>query len=133
MSVSESMKQALEALTMGFTSERLSYISTHYRSGQDLRQLIRLEETQLCWAIFIEEFPTILEAMGVVDNHQEYTAPREIIRMMGYYPTQDDLELTGFLEWIAHECKFGLWCFGHFHEDWSMGKFRCLMNTFVVI
>lgn len=62
-----------------------------------------------------------------------HTAPREIIRMMGYYPTQDDLELTGFLEWIAHECKYGLWCFGHFHEDWAMGKFRCLMNTIVVI
>lgn len=72
MSVSESMKQALEALTTGFISERLSYISTHYRLGQDLRQLIRLEETQLCWAVFIEAFPAILEAMGVVDNPQEY-------------------------------------------------------------
>lgn len=72
MSVSESMKQALEALTMGFISERLSYISTHYRSGQDLRKLIRLEETQLCWAILIEEFPIILEVLGVVDNPQEY-------------------------------------------------------------
>lgn len=72
MSVSESMKQSLEILTMGFTAERLSYISTHYRSGQDLRKLIRLEETQLCWAIFIKEFPTILEALGGVDNPQEY-------------------------------------------------------------
>ena len=62
-----------------------------------------------------------------------HTAPREIIRMMGYSPTLEDLELTGFLEWIAHECKFGVWCFGHFHEDWTFGNFRCLMDKIEVI
>ncbi len=52
-----------------------------------------------------------------VDYIITHTAPKEIIRKMGYYPDHHDMELTGFLEWIMYECKFSHWYFGHWHED----------------
>lgn len=52
-----------------------------------------------------------------IDYIISHTAPREIIRRMGYYPDPHDMELTGFLEWIMYEHKFTHWFFGHFHED----------------
>lgn len=55
-------------------------------------------------------------------NHQvdyivTHTAPREIVRRMGYYPDAHDAELTGFLEWIMYEVKYKEWFFGHWHRD----------------
>ncbi len=57
-----------------------------------------------------------------------HTAPREIIMRLGYYPDPHDMELTGYLEWIMHECEFTRWFFGHFHEDENLygEKFRAL-------
>ena len=52
-----------------------------------------------------------------IDYIISHTAPREIIRRMGYYPDPHDMELTGFLEWIMYECDFKHWYFGHWHED----------------
>ena len=52
-----------------------------------------------------------------IDYIISHTAPREIIRRMGYYPDAHDMELTGYLEWIMYEHKFTHWFFGHFHED----------------
>ena len=46
-----------------------------------------------------------------------HTAPREIIRRMGYTPDGHDAELTGFLEWIMYESKYKQWFFGHWHKD----------------
>lgn len=61
-----------------------------------------------------------------------HTAPREIIMRLGYYPDPHDMELTGYLEWIMHECEFRRWFFGHFHEDENLydGKFRALYYDF---
>ncbi len=52
-----------------------------------------------------------------IDYILTHTAPREIIRRMGYVPDPHDMELTGFLEWIMYECEYKHWYFGHFHED----------------
>lgn len=52
-----------------------------------------------------------------VDYIISHTAPREIIRKMGYYPDAHDMELTGFLEWVMYEVEYKKWFFGHFHED----------------
>lgn len=62
-----------------------------------------------------------------IDYIISHTAPREIIRRMGYYPDPHDMELTGFLEWIMYEHKFTHWFFGHFHEDKNIdNKFSAL-------
>ncbi len=57
-----------------------------------------------------------------------HTAPRMIIRFLGYYPDFHDMELTGYLEWVEYCCDFKKWFFGHFHEDDELldGKFRAL-------
>ena len=52
-----------------------------------------------------------------VDYIVTHTAPREIIRRMGYYPDAHDAELTGFLEWIMYEVSYEQWFFGHWHRD----------------
>lgn len=62
-----------------------------------------------------------------IDYIISHTAPREIIRRMGYYPDAHDMELTGYLEWIMYEHKFTHWFFGHFHEDKNIdNKFSAL-------
>ncbi len=62
-----------------------------------------------------------------VDIIISHTAPKEIIRMMGYYPDRHDEELTGFLEWVMHECKYNKWYFGHWHED------RVIADKFIAL
>lgn len=52
-----------------------------------------------------------------VDIIITHTAPREIIKRMGYSPDVHDMELTGYLEWVMYEVKFSRWFFGHWHED----------------
>ena len=62
-----------------------------------------------------------------VDYIITHTAPREIIRMLGKFPDVHDAELTGFLEWIAHEVEFKHWFFGHWHTDRAVTeKFRAI-------
>ena len=75
-----------------------------------------------------EEIPTKEEYNEATKNLKEHgfsvdyvishTAPREIIRKMGYYPDfQKDSELTGFLEWVMYETQYQQWFFGHWHID----------------
>ena len=52
-----------------------------------------------------------------VDVILTHTAPREIVRRMGYMPIQNDLELTGFLEYVMYQTEFTHWYFGHWHFD----------------
>ena len=69
---------------------------------------------------------------GEVDYVLTHTAPTEIIRLMGYPPNQDDIELTGFLEWVMYELKYKQWYFGHFHEDREVAyRCTCLLNNIV--
>ncbi|MBE6827486.1 MAG: metallophosphoesterase [Ruminococcaceae bacterium] len=62
-----------------------------------------------------------------VDCIITHTAPRKLIKKMGFYPicyeTQltdfhfQDAQLTGFLEWIMQTANYRHWYFGHFHLD----------------
>lgn len=84
-----------------------------------------------------EELPTNTEYREAVKSLEEcgktvdyivtHTAPREIIRRMGKFPDEHDMELTGFLEWVMYEVKFKQWFFGHWHFDREInGNFRAL-------
>lgn len=64
-----------------------------------------------------EATQNLTEHSNEVDIIISHTAPREIIRRMGYYPDAHDMELTGFLEWIMYQIKFKHWYFGHWHLD----------------
>ncbi len=74
-----------------------------------------------------EELPNSLEYNEAIKNLKKHdncvdfilthTAPREIIRMMGQWPDEHDIELTGFLEYLMHEIEYRHWYFGHWHRD----------------
>lgn len=59
-----------------------------------------------------------------VDYILTHTAPREMIRRLGYSPEPEDMELTGFLEWIMYEVQYKHWFCGHWHEDKEFAKER---------
>ncbi len=74
-----------------------------------------------------EAIKTLKENSNRVDYIITHTAPREIIRRIGKYPDRNDMELTGFLEWIMYEVTFKKWYFGHWHTDRDIdAKFRAL-------
>lgn len=75
-----------------------------------------------------EASETILKSNKRFDYIITHTAPRMIIKYLGYYPDFHDMELTGYLEWVACSCDFKKWFFGHFHEDETLldGRFRAL-------
>ncbi len=76
------------------------------------------------WA---EELPCDREYKEAVENLKRYdmkvdyilthTIPTEMIYFMGVYPNNEELELTGFLEWIMQEVKYKKWFRGHWHQD----------------
>ena len=80
----------------------------------------------LNYSYWEEELPNNEEYSEAVKNLKEHkkldiiithTAPKEIIRRMGFTPDAHDIELTGFLEWVMHEVDFTHWYFGHWHLD----------------
>ena len=74
-----------------------------------------------------------LEAYGYkVDYIVTHTAPREIIRRMGYDPDPHDMELTGFLEWVMYKAQYDEWFFGHWHEDRNIEKFHALLFEYII-
>ena len=70
-----------------------------------------------------------------VDYIITHTAPREIIRKMGYNPDfVKDAELTGFLEWIMYEAQYKQWFFGHWHIDKQIDeKHRAVFDDLIRI
>ena len=75
---------------------------------------------------------TIEKMQFQTDYILTHTAPRELIRRMGYAPSAEDMELTGFLEWVLYDMKYRHWYFGHFHEDRALDcNCTCLMNDVV--
>lgn len=81
-----------------------------------------------------EATQNLAENGNIVDYIITHTAPREIIRRLGYYPDPHDMELTGFLEWIMYQVNYKKWFFGHFHEDKSVDeKHRALFYDVVEI
>lgn len=75
-----------------------------------------------CDAEYREAIRSLKECGNRVDYIVTHTAPREIIRRMGKYPDEHDMELTGFLEWVMHEVEFEKWFFGHWHLDKQIGE-----------
>ncbi len=73
-----------------------------------------------------EAIGNLRECGSRVDYIVTHTAPREVIRLMGFYPTVHDMELSGFFDWIAGETAFERWFFGHWHTDRDLGRFRAL-------
>ena len=103
----------------------------------------RLEYYNICWEKiwFHQELPNAdeyhraIEALSSAGHKVDYiithTAPRSIIpRITGGYPDPHDSELTGFLDWVYHDCTFQLWFFGHFHTDVFVNdQMRCCFTT----
>lgn len=75
-------------------------------------------EQELPTAADYREATKNLEANGFsVDIIISHTAPREVLRRMGYNPDAHDAELTGYLEWMMYEAEYLQWYFGHWHLD----------------
>ncbi len=72
-----------------------------------------------------EELPNNAEYKEAIENLRKHnhkidivishTAPLKTIYIMGFFPDAHDMELTGFLDWIAREVQFDHWYFGHWH------------------
>ena len=99
-----------------------------YSRDRFLRQLGKsFWEEELPSNADYKEAANNLEKNGFsVDYIVSHTAPREIIRRMGFYPDQRDIELTGFLEWVMYETTFSDWYFGHWHIDRDYGNMHAL-------
>ena len=92
---------------------------------------------KLNYSYWEEEIPNgaeYHEAIYNLDRHNRkvdvilsHTCPREIIRIMGHYPDEHDMELTGFLEFLMYEIDYSKWFFGHWHRDQKLtDKFTAL-------
>lgn len=90
------------------------------------------------YSFWDEELPSDEEYKSAAENLRKcgmkvdiivtHTAPREIVRRMGYESAYEELELEGFLEWIMYEVEFSDWYFGHFHIDRDIDeKFHALL------
>lgn len=74
-----------------------------------------------------EATKNLRESGNKVDIIVTHTAPRRIIRSMGCYPDDHDMELTGFFDWLTDEISFEKWFFGHWHTDKQINnRFRAL-------
>ncbi|MBQ8791705.1 MAG: metallophosphoesterase [Ruminiclostridium sp.] len=91
-----------------------------------------------------EEIPTDAEYKEATENLKKHgksvdivishTAPREIIKRMGYTPDVHDMELTGYLEWVMYEVDFKRWFFGHWHEDKEIDeRFRAVYYDVITL
>ena len=78
-------------------------------------------------AEYTEAISNLKDNGNCVDYVITHTAPRYIIRMLGFEPSMRDMELTGFFDWIRHDVKFKHWYFGHWHKDRDLeGKYSAL-------
>lgn len=66
-----------------------------------------------------------------VDYVLTHEAPTKIIRSMGLKVHDDELPLTNYLQKISEELNFQKWYFGHFHKDWTEGRYRCLYDSVI--
>ncbi|MGN1050741.1 MAG: metallophosphoesterase [Acutalibacteraceae bacterium] len=85
-----------------------------------------------------EEYNEAIKNLNFNDKTVDYiithTAPKEIVRRMGYYPDPHDMQLTGFLEWVMYEVSYSKWFFGHWHEDKEIdNKHRALYYDVVEV
>ena len=68
-----------------------------------------------------EEYREAIRNLELHGNEVDYilthTAPREMIRRMGYTPDPHEMELAGFLEYVMYQVKHRHWYCGHWHMD----------------
>ena len=68
-----------------------------------------------------EEYREAVRNLELHGNEVDYilthTAPREMIRRMGYNPDPHEMELAGFLEYVMYQVKHRHWYCGHWHMD----------------
>ena len=78
-----------------------------------------------------EEYREAIRNLELHGNQVDYilthTAPREMIRRMGYEPDPHEMELSGFLEYVMYQVKHRHWYCGHWHMD------RDLTDTFTLL
>lgn len=67
-----------------------------------------------------------------VDYILSHTMPQSMIIRHGYYPYHKDRELTGFLDWLMHDCRYKMQYCGHWHEDTAIGDKLTLLFKDVV-
>lgn len=67
-----------------------------------------------------------------VDYIITHNVPTSMIHRMGAVPVAEDMELTGYLEWILHEVDFKHWYAGHWHMDKNLTEnYTLLLNELV--
>lgn len=66
-----------------------------------------------------------------VDYILTHEAPTKIVNSMAIKVYDEELPLTDYLQCVSENVFFKKWYFGHFHKDWSKGKYRCLYNSMI--
>lgn len=66
-----------------------------------------------------------------VDYVLTHEAPTKIIRSMGLKVHDEELPLTNYLQRISEGLDFHKWYFGHYHKDWTDGRYRCLYDSVI--
>ena len=74
-----------------------------------------------------------LEFVNEVDYIITHTCPLTVFQLMGLNQWKKNDPTMKFLDFIYNKINFKNWYFGHFHEDRSFGKLRCLYNDVVEI
>ena len=68
-----------------------------------------------------DEYREAIRNLKEHDNRVDYilahTAPREMVRRMCFTPHPEEMELSGFLEYILYEVEHRHWYCGHWHMD----------------
>jgi predicted phosphodiesterase len=83
-----------------------------------------------------EDYRTASDTLKACGNQVDYiithTAPKKALLQMAIYPTREDLELVGYLDWIRAEVTYRHWYFGHLHLDEdTFGNMTCLLHQVV--
>jgi predicted phosphodiesterase len=83
-----------------------------------------------------EEYHTASTTLSACGNQVDYiithTAPKKALFQLSFFPTRDDLELVGYLDWIRAEVTYQHWYFGHLHIDEdTFGNMTCLYQQVV--
>lgn len=84
-----------------------------------------------------EEYRTAVANLERADYKVDYvlthTIPNRAVYALGSSPNNQDLELTGWLDWLYTQLQFKQWFAGHWHINKSLfdGKLRILFDEVV--
>lgn len=77
-----------------------------------------------------------LDSVGYkVDYVISHQIPRSFIYQAGFTPCDNDMELTGYFDWLYNELDFSKWFAGHYHINKPLdnGKMNLLFDEVVCI